>query len=86
MAARVSSPNAEGSVDPEGDLHVVAFQRDALDLADPDAGDPDLVVRLEATGLRERGVVGVPTPISGRSWARKAPRIISAMTARLTAR
>ena len=30
-----------------------------LDLADPDAGDPDLVVDLQPAGLGELGVVGV---------------------------
>ena len=38
---------------------MVAVERDALDLADPDAGDADLVVGLEPAGLGEVGVVGV---------------------------
>ena len=38
-------------LDPEGDLDVVAVELDRLDLADADAGDPDLVVGLEPAGL-----------------------------------
>ena len=61
MAAAVSWPNSASSVDPERDADVVAGELDVLDLADPDAGDPDLVVGLEAAGLAEGGVVDVAT-------------------------
>ena len=46
-------------LDPERHLDVVAVELDALDLADPDAGDPDLVLGLEAAGLGERRGVAV---------------------------
>ena len=41
------------------DLDVVVVELDALDLADPDPGDPDLVLGLQPAGLGERGVVDV---------------------------
>ena len=57
--AAVRVPKLDGTVDQELDAHVVAGELDGLDLADPDAGDADLVVGLETAGLVEGGVVGV---------------------------
>ena len=59
--AAVSGAEGRVGLDPEGDLHVVTGELDLLDLADPDAGDADLVVGLEPAGLGERRVVGVAT-------------------------
>ncbi len=50
-----------GRLDLERGDHLVAVELDLGDLADPDAGDPDLVVGLEPTGLGEGGLVGVAT-------------------------
>ena len=59
MSARGLPAEVRVVLDPEGDLDVVPVELDLLDLADADAGDPDLVVGLEAAGLGEGGVVGV---------------------------
>ena len=59
IAAAVSRPKSDALLDLERDPDVVAVQLDRLHLADPDAGDPHLVVGLEPAGLGERGVVGV---------------------------
>ena len=65
---------------------MVAVEVDGVDLADADAGDPDLVVGLEAAGLGEGGVVGVAAAdqrqvVGLEGDAGSAPT----MTARLTA-
>ena len=59
IEAPVSVPNSESVLTRKDDLHVVALELDRLDLADADAGDPDLVVGLEPAGLGERGGVDV---------------------------
>ncbi|CAB4729069.1 unannotated protein [freshwater metagenome] len=53
-------------VDAQADAHVVALQLDAVDLADADACDADLVVDLEPAGLGEGGVVGLATADQGQ--------------------
>ena len=54
IAAEVGATEVGAGVDEELHPHVVALQGDLLDLADADAGDPDLVVGLEAAGLARR--------------------------------
>ena len=59
MLARVSVPNFEGVLTLKVTSTLLPSSSMPVDLADADAGDPDLVVGLEAAGLGEVGVVGV---------------------------
>ena len=66
ISAPVSLPNFEGVSTLKRHLDLVAGELDAGDLADADAGDADLVVRLDAAGLGEGGVVGVAAADQGQ--------------------
>ena len=59
IAALVSLPKSESVLTRKVTLTWSPSSSTRLDLADADAGDPDLVVGLEAAGLGEGGVVGV---------------------------
>ena len=61
MSARVSVPKSAPFSMRKVTLTWSPSRLDLLDLADADAGDPDLVVGLQATGLGEGGVVDVAT-------------------------
>ncbi len=66
IAARVSGPNPSSASTLKVDDDQAVVEGDLVDLADPDAGDPDLVALLEPAGLGEGGAVGVAAADQGQ--------------------